>query len=82
MRGGTIGKIAWIDLSNGRIEVIEPGNALYEQYLGGYGIGLKLICDAQKPGVKPLDPENILGFATGPADRDAGSKFIALYRDG
>jgi aldehyde:ferredoxin oxidoreductase len=66
MSGGTIGKIAWIDLSNSRIEVIEPGEKLYEEYLGGYGIGLKLIWDAQKAGVKPLDPENILGFATGP----------------
>ena len=28
MRGGTIGKIAWIDLSNGRIEVIEPDKAI------------------------------------------------------
>jgi aldehyde:ferredoxin oxidoreductase len=34
--------------------------------LGGYGVGAKLIYDKQKPGLEPLAPDNILGFATGP----------------
>jgi len=66
MEGGILGKIVWVNLSKGSIEVMEPEQALYEQFLGGYGIGVKLIYDTQRIGVEPLDPENILGFATGP----------------
>lgn len=66
MQGGILGKIVWVNLSKGSIEVMEPEQALYEQFLGGYGIGVKLIYDTQRIGVEPLDPENILGFATGP----------------
>jgi len=66
MEGGILGKIVWINLSKGTIKVIEPDKSLYEQFLGGYGIGVKLIYDKQKSGVHPFDPDNILGFATGP----------------
>lgn len=66
MEGGILGKILWVDLSQGTIEVMEPNKSLYEQFLGGYGTGAKLIYDRQKTGVGPLDPGNILGFATGP----------------
>ena len=38
MEGGILGKIAWINLSDGTIKVEEPEKELYEQFLGGYGI--------------------------------------------
>ena len=66
MKGGILGKILWVNLSQGSIKVVEPEKSLYEQFLGGYGIGVKLIYDKQKAKVGPLDPDNILGFATGP----------------
>ncbi|MBW2553599.1 MAG: hypothetical protein JRE20_05655 [Deltaproteobacteria bacterium] len=66
MAGSILGKILWVNLSKGTTEVLEPEEALYKQFLGGYGTGVKLIYDKQKPGTEPLDPENILGFATGP----------------
>jgi aldehyde:ferredoxin oxidoreductase len=66
MEGGIIGKIAWVNLSDGTVKVDEPDTSLYEQFMGGYGVGAKLIYDKQKPGLEPLAPENILGFATGP----------------
>jgi aldehyde:ferredoxin oxidoreductase len=66
MEGGIIGKIAWVNLSDGTVKVDEPDTALYEQFMGGYGVGAKLIYDKQKPGLEPLAPDNILGFATGP----------------
>jgi aldehyde:ferredoxin oxidoreductase len=66
MEGGILGKIVWVNLSKGTINVMEPDKSLYEQFLGGYGIGIKLIYDKQKSGVRPLDPDNILGFASGP----------------
>jgi len=66
MEGGIRGRILWVDLSTGTKEVLTPGKDLYQQYLGGYGIGVKLIYEKQQPGLAPLAPENILGFATGP----------------
>ena len=63
MRGGILGKIVWVNLSKDTIEVMEPDKSLYEKFLGGYGIGAKLIYDKQKAGVEPLAPDNILGFA-------------------
>jgi aldehyde:ferredoxin oxidoreductase len=66
MDGGIIGKIAWVNLSDGTVKVDEPDTSLYEQFMGGYGVGAKLIYDKQKPGLEPLAPDNILGFATGP----------------
>ena len=66
MAGSILEKILWVNLSKGTTEVLEPEEALYKQFLGGYGTGVKLIYDKQKPGTEPLDPENILGFATGP----------------
>ena len=66
MKGGITGKILWVNLSTGTNELLELPKDLYQQYLGGYGLGVKLIYDKQKPGLAPLAPENILGFATGP----------------
>ena len=66
MKGGITGKILWVNLSKGTTEVVKPEPGLYQHFLGGYGIGAKLIYDTQKPGLSPLAPENILGFATGP----------------
>jgi len=66
MRGGIVGKIIWVDLAKEKFEVAQPAEELYQHYLGGYGIGAKLICQAQPAGINPLDSDTILGFATGP----------------
>jgi len=38
---------------------------LARDFLGGYGLGAKILFDRQKPGVDPLGPESILGITTG-----------------
>lgn len=40
---------------------------LYEQYLGGRGLGVKLLFDNLAPGTDALSPENLLVFAVGPS---------------
>ncbi len=62
---GTMGKILWVDLTNGelRVEVLE--DEIYLKYLGGYGIGAHYLYKHQKPKVDPLGPDNHLGFFTG-----------------
>ena len=66
MKGGIVGKLLWVDLSKGAIETMKPDPDLYRRFLGGYGLGARLIYERQKPKLPPFDPANILGFATGP----------------
>ncbi len=67
---GYCGQVLWVDLSRGRIRIERPDAALYRQFLGGYGLGARLIYDElKKQGAgfdfDALDESNILGFATG-----------------
>ena len=48
MEGGIVGKIAWINLSDGTTRVDEPEKDLYKQFLGGYGIGVRLLYEKIK----------------------------------
>lgn len=59
------GKILFIDLSENQTSTIET--SIYSRkYLGGRGIGVKLLYDMVRPKQDPLGPENILVFMTGP----------------
>jgi aldehyde:ferredoxin oxidoreductase len=40
---------------------------LYKQYLGGRGLGVKLLFDNLAPGIDALSPDNLLVFAVGPS---------------
>ncbi len=62
---GWVGKILKVDLSNGRISV-EPTEAYVDEYLGGRGIGARLVYDNFAPGTEALDPGNPLIFNVGP----------------
>ena len=65
MMGGNWNRILFVDLDTGDISVEEPGEQLYHDFLGGYGLGARIIYSRQKPGVDPLGPDNVLGFTTG-----------------
>jgi aldehyde:ferredoxin oxidoreductase len=62
---GWMGKILKIDVGSGKVTT-EPTEPYVDDYLGGRGIGLRLVYDLFKPGMKPLDPENPLIFSMGP----------------
>jgi len=64
MAGGYAGKIAFVDLTKGEIktETLDPD--LARQYIGGHGLGARILFERQKKGIDPLGPENILGFTT------------------
>ena len=61
-----MGKVLFVNLSNGEIkeEILEEQT--YIKYLGGYGLGAYITYTRQKPGVDPLGPDNLLGFVSGP----------------
>jgi len=63
---GWNGKVASIDLTERKIDVIPLGKAILHDYLGGRGLGVKFIFDLVKPGTDALSPENVLVIAAGP----------------
>src|SRR3989304_1911823 len=66
MISGYMGKILFVNLSTGKITEETPDESLYRDFMGGPGIGAKVLSDRQKPGVDALGPDNMLGFVTGP----------------
>jgi aldehyde:ferredoxin oxidoreductase len=55
-----------VDLSRGRTATVPIDPSWAEDYLGGKGLGAKLLFDRLPPRCDPLSPENILVFAAGP----------------
>src|SRR3989304_5698567 len=66
MAGGYMGKLLYIDLSTRKIAEEELDEKLCYDFIGGYGIGARILFSRQKCCVDPLGPENHLGFTTGP----------------
>lgn len=63
---GYMGKILFVDLATGNITAETPGESFYRKYIGGVGLGARILYDRIPSGVDPLGPENMLGFTTGP----------------
>ncbi len=62
---GYSGKILYINLTKGCIEVKEPNEVFYRRYLGGEGFVAYTLLKEVGPGIDPLGPDNVLVFATG-----------------
>lgn len=83
MISGYMGKLLWVDLSTGKTQVEQPDDAFYRKYIGGYGIGSRLLYDRMKPAADPLGPGNILGLVTGPVTGTlipAAARYCAVAR--
>lgn len=63
---GYIGKVLKVDLNSGRMRTEGLDPRLIEDYIGGRGIGIRLLYDLLPAGADPLSPQNPLIFATGP----------------
>ncbi len=75
---GYWGKILHVDLTMGTVSPELLGHDFYRHYLGGVGIGAKILWDRMQPGTDPLGPGNILGFTTGLLT-DTGSLFTGRF---
>jgi aldehyde:ferredoxin oxidoreductase len=62
---GYAGKTLWVDLSRGKLEDETLDEEFCRQFIGGYGLGARILFSRQKAGVDPLGPDSILGFTTG-----------------
>ncbi|HMQ54485.1 MAG TPA: aldehyde ferredoxin oxidoreductase family protein [Anaerolineae bacterium] len=58
-------KILHVDLTERRSWVRKLEASFLAQYLGGVGLGTRLLYNNLPPGVDPLGPENVMVFATG-----------------
>ena len=65
MAGGFFGKIMFINLKNQTWRAEEVDEQIYREYIGGYGLGSRILYEHIKPGADPFGPENILGFMAG-----------------
>lgn len=66
MLGGYTGKILFVDLTAGVIKEETPPEKIYRDFIGGTGLGVRILYEHIKPKADPLGPENMLGFVTGP----------------
>jgi aldehyde:ferredoxin oxidoreductase len=62
---GYFWKILWVDLTKMEIKEEEPDDEIYQNYLGGYGLGVYYTYNRIKPHCDPLGPDNILSFCPG-----------------
>lgn len=59
-------KLLWISLTTQKVKEQAISKELLSQYLGGRGLGVKLVYDHVNPSISPLSPENLIVFAVGP----------------
>ncbi|HCC32809.1 MAG TPA: aldehyde ferredoxin oxidoreductase [Clostridiales bacterium] len=65
--GGYMGRVAWVDLTRRSVEVKALDTGLAEKYIGGSGLGAKILYDTTDGRTTdPLGPDNVIIFATGP----------------
>ncbi|MGW8225874.1 MAG: aldehyde ferredoxin oxidoreductase N-terminal domain-containing protein, partial [Anaerolineales bacterium] len=63
MPHGYNGKILHVDLTNGLLDVEEPGEAFYRKYMGGSALAMYYLLNEMTPGIDPLEPDNVLVMA-------------------
>ncbi len=80
---GICGKLLEIDLTSGKTKNIMIPDRMVEKYLGGRGLGARLLFDLLPARTDPLSPENVLLFLTGPLTGSmvtGSSKFVVVTK--
>lgn len=79
-----MGKILEVDLTSGSIKTVETNPDDARNFLGGNGLGAKILWDRLKdPGVDPLGPDNIFMIMLGPLTGTSvpgGSRFVTVCK--
>ena len=66
------GKILRVDLTTGKVSTEPLSEELAKNYIGGIGLGIRLLMDNSKPGTDPFSPDNPLIYLTGPLSGTMG----------
>jgi aldehyde:ferredoxin oxidoreductase len=80
---GICGKLLEIDLSSGKTKSTMISDEMIKKYLGGRGLGARLLFDLLPAKTDPLSPENVLMFLTGPLTGSmvtGSSKFVVVTK--
>ena len=81
MVNGFMGKMLWVDLAKKQLKDEALDEKTCRDFLGGYGLGARILFSRQKAGVDPLGPEAILGITTGVltgTDALGGSRYVMV----
>ncbi|MFW9792944.1 MAG: aldehyde ferredoxin oxidoreductase family protein [Candidatus Thorarchaeota archaeon] len=75
--------ILHVNLSDKSIRREQIPHDLFKDYLGGRGLGVKLLFDNLAPGTDALSPDNLLVFAVGPSTATrvpTGGRFVVVTK--
>jgi aldehyde:ferredoxin oxidoreductase len=81
MGHGFMGKVLWVDLAKQQLKDEPLDEKTMRDFLGGYGLGARILFSRQKAGVDPLGSEAILGLVTGVltgTDAMGGSRYVVV----
>jgi aldehyde:ferredoxin oxidoreductase len=81
MAHGFMGKILWVDLTKKQIKEEPLDEKMGRDFLGGYGLGARILFSKQKAGIDPMGPDAILGLVTGVltgTDAMGGSRYVMV----
>jgi aldehyde:ferredoxin oxidoreductase len=59
------GKVLFVDLTRGSLREETLAENIYREFIGGNGLGVRVLYERMKARIDPLGPENILGFVVG-----------------
>ena len=80
---GVCGRLLEIDLSNGKTKDRTVSDDMVAKYMGGRGLGARLLFDMLPAKTRPLSPQNVLFFLTGPLTGTkvpGSSKFVVITK--
>jgi aldehyde:ferredoxin oxidoreductase len=80
---GICGRLLEVDLSSGATKDHDLSEDKFSKYLGGRGLGARLLFDMLPAKTDPLSPENLLFFLTGPLTGTkvpGSSKFVVVTK--
>ena len=83
MANGYMGSLLNVNLTEGKIAEEKLSDELCNKFIGGYGLGARILYDRIPAGADPLGPDNILGFLTGPLTGTPaviGSRFVVVAK--
>ncbi len=66
------GKILRVNLTTGKITTEPLSEKMAKDYIGGIGLGIRLLFDNSRPGADAFDPDNPLIYLTGPLSGTLG----------
>jgi aldehyde:ferredoxin oxidoreductase len=62
---GYHGKVLFVELTSGSIREEALPENIYRDFIGGQGLGVRILYELMKPNADPFGPDNMLGFVVG-----------------